>query len=82
MNAPDGEFWFRQCPQPFLIECNPRSTSGVHPLTGNGDLAGALGDGFHASAPIQSPAYLGPAMLVYGLPYAPREAGNIPLKLS
>lgn len=64
--------------RPFLIECNPRATSGVHLLTGDGALARAIGDGACAPAPNQeqalTPAYLGPAMLVYGLPQALREA--------
>lgn len=59
--------------QPFLIECNPRATSGVHLLAGSGALARAIGEGVPLEAPVQTPAYLGPAMLVYGLPQAIRE---------
>ena len=64
--------------RPVLIECNPRATSGVHLLTGDGALARVLGDGGRGPAPEQeqphTAAYLGPAMLVYGLPQALREA--------
>lgn len=64
--------------QPFLIECNPRATSGVHLLTVNGALARVMGDGICGPATDQeqahTSAYLGPAMLVYGLPQALREA--------
>jgi hypothetical protein len=59
--------------QPFLIECNPRATSGVHLLAGTGALARAIGEGAPLDAPAPRPAYLGPAMLVYGLPQAIRE---------
>lgn len=56
--------------QPFLIECNPRATSGVHLLTGNGALARAIGTGERIARQAGTPAYLGPAMAVYGLPQA------------
>lgn len=59
--------------QPYLIECNPRATSGVHLLTGKGALARAIADGTPAPAQGPDPAYLGPAMFVYGLPQALRE---------
>lgn len=59
--------------QPFLIECNPRATSGVHLLAGSSALARAIGEGMLLDAPAQTPAFLGPAMLVYGLPQAIRE---------
>ena len=59
--------------RPYLIECNPRATSGVHLLTGEGALARAIGEGVPTSAQSRAPAYLGPAMLVYGLPQALRE---------
>ncbi|MCL9998657.1 MAG: hypothetical protein NBV68_04695, partial [Erythrobacter sp.] len=48
-------------------------TSGVHLLVGTGALARAMGEGARLGAQPQSPAYLGPAMLVYGLPQAIRE---------
>ncbi len=60
--------------QPFLIECNPRATSGVHLLSGNGALARAIGDGARAPTQSDRAAFLGPAMLVYGLPLALRQA--------
>ncbi|WP_136068794.1 ATP-grasp domain-containing protein [Modicisalibacter radicis] len=59
---------------PFLLECNPRATSGVHLLAGAGDLARAMADG--VPAPGASPSatcYLGPAMLLLGLPRALRD---------
>ncbi len=59
--------------RPFLIECNPRATSGVHLLTGEGALARAIGEVVPTSTQSRAPAYLGPAMLVYGLPQALRE---------
>jgi len=62
--------------EPFLIECNPRATSGVHLLTGDGSLARAIGDGTPAPAQGSGAAYLGPAMLAYGLPQALR-AGRL-----
>ncbi|WP_181443610.1 hypothetical protein [Porphyrobacter sp. YT40] len=58
---------------PFLIECNPRATSGVHLLTGSGTLARAIGEGVPTPPQSHAPAYLGPAMVVYGLPQAFRE---------
>lgn len=57
---------------PFLLECNPRATSGVHLLTGDGGLARAISEG---TAPPDAPghaAYLAPAMWLYGLPRAMR----------
>ncbi|MWV28924.1 ATP-grasp domain-containing protein [Aurantiacibacter rhizosphaerae] len=60
--------------QPFLIECNPRATSGVHLLAGDGALARAIGEGVSCPAQNCCPAYLGPAMLAYGLPHALRRA--------
>lgn len=59
--------------QPFLIECNPRATSGVHLLTGDGALAKAIGMGAPIEREGQTAAYLGPAMVVYGLPRALRQ---------
>ncbi|WP_296678654.1 ATP-grasp domain-containing protein [Novosphingobium sp.] len=60
--------------QPWLIECNPRATSGVHLLTGDGLLASAiLGNRDQVHAPSAAPAHLAPAMLVYGLPMAVGE---------
>lgn len=56
--------------QPFLIECNPRATSGVHLLTGSGALARAMAGGERIDHQGDTPAYLAPAMAVYGLPQA------------
>ncbi|MGH1399204.1 MAG: ATP-grasp domain-containing protein [Alphaproteobacteria bacterium] len=50
------------------IECNPRATSGLHLLTGNGDLSRAIA--YHAEykvAPGASQKYMLPMMLSYGL---------------
>lgn len=58
---------------PFLIECNPRATSGVHLLTGDGGLARAIGNGIvMPNRPCQA-AYLAPAMWLFGLPRALRQ---------
>lgn len=61
--------------RPWLIECNPRATSGVHLIAGGGRLARAItgsgqawcdhGGGDHGPA-----SYLGPAMWLRGLPMA------------
>ncbi|WP_162500817.1 ATP-grasp domain-containing protein [Modicisalibacter coralii] len=60
---------------PFLLECNPRATSGVHLLVGAGHLAPAMADGVPApGAPPSAACYLGPAMLLLGLPRALRDA--------
>ena len=60
----------------WLIECNPRGTSGLHLLTHDPEgLANAFlhdeGDGLTAS---ETPVCLGPAMAVFGLPAALRGA--------
>lgn len=56
---------------PWLIECNPRATSGVHLFAGDGRLARAIiGDAHSLAEPPPVPAYLGPAMWVFGLPAA------------
>lgn len=52
---------------PYLIECNPRATSGVHLMAGGGQLARAIADGIPARSEVSKPAYLGPAMLFFGL---------------
>lgn len=58
---------------PWLIECNPRATSGVHLLAHDGLLARAIAAGHdEVHAPHAVPAHLAPAMLVYGLPGALR----------
>lgn len=53
-----------------VIECNPRATSGVHLLTGGHGLVAAIAKGQPMHQPPPAPAYLGPAMLVFGLPFA------------
>lgn len=55
--------------KPWLIECNPRATSGVHLLAGDGRLARAM-IGTVAPAVKQQPAHLAPAMWLFGLPIA------------
>lgn len=54
----------------MVIECNPRATSGVHLLAGDGALARAISDGVSVTASDQRTAYLGPAMIAFGLPHA------------
>lgn len=59
---------------PWLIECNPRATSGVHMFGRSGRLASA----FIADGPMLTPAdtrsrYLGPALWFIGLPNAVAE---------
>lgn len=50
------------------IECNPRATSGLHLLTGNGDLARAIVDQIeYKVAPGAAHKYMFPMMLTYGL---------------
>ena len=58
----------------YLLECNPRATSGVHLLTDAGHLAHAIGDGIAAPEAAPRTLYLGPAMVVFGLPQAVRGA--------
>lgn len=55
---------------PMLIECNPRSTSGVHLMMGEGHLARAIAEGTRAPRIQSQTAYLAPAMLLFGLPRA------------
>lgn len=64
---------FDEAGQPYLIECNPRATSGVHLLVGQGDLARAIGDGTPMTAQAQAATYLAPAMIMFGLPSALRH---------
>ena len=50
------------------IECNPRSTSGLHLLTGNGALAQAIINGSPIfSSTLDKPKYMLPMMLTHGL---------------
>ena len=58
---------------PHLIECNPRATSGLHLLAGQGLLAAAMAEGTAIPASALHPAHLGPAMVAYGLPAALRD---------
>lgn len=57
---------------PFLLECNPRATSGVHLLAGEGGLARTIGDGVVLPGASHRTACLGPAMWLFGLPRALR----------
>ncbi len=56
--------------EPHFLECNPRATSGVHLMTGGGQLARAVADGTPAPMPALSgeprTSYLAPAMLFFG----------------
>ena len=54
----------------YLIECNPRATSGVHLMAGDGHLARAIAEGTDAPTKPTSTRYLGPAMILFGLPRA------------
>jgi hypothetical protein len=54
--------------RPWLIECNPRATSGLHLLVDSGDLARAICDPDAPPAVARSgPRHLLPAMLTFGL---------------
>ena len=55
--------------QPWLIECNPRATSGVHLFDRGGDLARAMLDGAPCE-PLSGLRYLSPALAFFGLPDA------------
>ncbi|ALJ14160.1 ATP-grasp domain-containing protein [Sphingopyxis macrogoltabida] len=60
--------------QPWLIECNPRATSGVHFLAGEGRLAAAIdGSGEDCLGGDGRPRHLLPAMLSFGLGVALRR---------
>ncbi len=65
MLGPDGKY--------YLLECNPRATSGVHLLVAQGDLAKAIEAGRPMAQPVSGAAYLGPAMALFGLPLALRN---------
>ncbi|MBN8501185.1 MAG: hypothetical protein J0M19_08560 [Sphingomonadales bacterium] len=55
---------------PYLLECNPRATSGIHLLCGTGQLARGMADGSTMPPNITQTAFLGPAMVLFGLPQA------------
>lgn len=58
---------------PWLLECNPRATSGVHLLAGEGHLARAiLGAPAETLRPAGGPRQLLPAFLTFGLGEAVR----------
>ncbi|MDT0508566.1 ATP-grasp domain-containing protein [Novosphingobium sp. MMS21-SN21R] len=61
---------------PILLECNPRSTSGIHLLAGQGKLAGVIEGATPLAGEVvpgaPRPAFLGAAMWVFGLPHALR----------
>ena len=60
--------------QCWLIECNPRSTSGVHLLCGGGRLAAAMsGAGSETVRAGEGSQHMLPAMLAIGLPQALRR---------
>ncbi len=57
--------------QLWLIECNPRATSGLHLLAHDPEgLSAAFIDGDDGGRRAGTPACLGPAMWLYGLPQA------------
>jgi hypothetical protein len=56
---------------PWLIECNPRATSGVHLFDRRAGLARAMvAEGPVLAPPDPRARYLGPALWLIGLPYA------------
>lgn len=60
--------------KPWLIECNPRATSGVHFLAGEGRLAAAIDGSVDACLTGDGrPRHLLPAMLSFGLAVALRR---------
>lgn len=65
---------FDELGAPFLLECNPRATSGVHLLAGDGDLARSIGDAIAMPDRPHRMAYLAPAMWLFGLPRSFRGA--------
>lgn len=58
-----------------VIECNPRTTSGVHFFGPGGGLARSFLDGALAQPTLMGAMTLPLAMLAYGLPHALRENG-------
>ena len=66
--------------QPWLIECNPRATSGVHLFSRGGDLARAMMHGAPCE-PLPGLRYLSPALVAFGLPDA-LARGRLPALLS
>lgn len=58
--------------QPWLIECNPRATSGVHLFGRNAGFGRAL-MGSGAARPLSSSCHLSPALWLHGLPTALRD---------
>jgi len=56
--------------RPWLIECNPRATSGVHLFGGGRGLADAMTERTTQVALGKEGGWLGPAMWRYGLPTA------------
>lgn len=60
--------------QPWLVECNPRATSGAHLLVGDGGLARAmLGCADPPARAVQGSLHLLPAFATFGLATAMRE---------
>jgi hypothetical protein len=58
---------------PHLIECNPRSTSGVHLLAGDGRLARSMLGTAPDAGPFPGSRHLGPALWTYGVGAAIRS---------
>lgn len=58
---------------PYLLECNPRATSGVHLLAGEAELTRAIASGEAIPEGQRQSAYFAPAMIVLGLPQAIRS---------
>lgn len=62
--------------RPWLIECNPRATSGVH-LFGRGAAFGRALVGQGEAIPDDRARHLGPALWRYGLPHARRTGRSL-----
>lgn len=60
---------------PWLLECNPRATSGVHMFDRSGELAlGLIGRRETVAVGAMAAAHVGPALWWYGLPEAVRRS--------
>ena len=62
-----------------VIECNPRTTSGVHYFGPVDGLDKSILEGRAVRASLTAPMTLPLAMLAYGLPYAIRHRGSRPM---
>jgi predicted ATP-grasp superfamily ATP-dependent carboligase len=65
-----GFDWIDQGDQTYLIECNPRATSGVHLVTEADIHACCTGQQTHLDVENPTPAMIGPAMMWSQVPHA------------